>query len=299
MSLGVDRIEKSVRRVSKFLAKAPKNPTPEKVHDLRTSARRLEAAVEAFGLESKRREKRLLRDLGEVRKRAGKVRDMDVFTGHLLDLPQQEDEKECVIELAEHLGARRAKAAKKLRRTAEELDSRLNAELKRGSRYLEKLLRRRQKQDDGPAAKANAEGMKRALELASELRSPAHLDKRNLHPYRLKVKELRYVLQLSDDGKKQQFANKLGVVKDTIGEWHDWEELNAIATKVLDHGSQCNLLRSLKATREKQFERALALANEMRRTYVDAKKAGHSARRSAGDRRVSPRILAATSVVGA
>ena len=244
MSLDINRIQKSIRRVGKFLAKAPKNPTPEKVHDLRTSARRLEAAVEAFGVGSKRREKRLLCDLGEVRKRAGKVRDMDVFTGHLLDLQQVENEKECVIELAEHLGVQRAKAAKKLRRTAKELDPRLDAELTKGSKYFEKLLGRKQKQNDGPAAEASAEAMSRALELASELRSPANLDKRNLHPYRLKVKELRYVLQLSDDAKKQQFVNKLGEVKDAIGEWHDWEELIAIATDVLSHGSQCNLLGS-------------------------------------------------------
>jgi CHAD domain-containing protein len=134
MSLNIDRILKSVRRVRKFLAKAPKNPPPEKIRDLRTSARRLEAAIEAFGLGSKRREKRLFRDLRQVRKRAGKVRDMDVFTGHLWGLPQQEDEKECVIELAEHLGVRRAKAAKRLRRTAKELGPRLRAELKKGAK---------------------------------------------------------------------------------------------------------------------------------------------------------------------
>ena len=224
---------------------------------------------------------------------------MDVFTGHLLDLQQVENEKECVIELAEHLGVQRAKAAKKLRRTAKELDPRLDAELTKGSKYFEKLLGRKQKQNDGPAAEASAEAMSRALELASELRSPANLDKRNLHPYRLKVKELRYVLQLSDDAKKQQLVNKLGEVKDAIGEWHDWEELIAIATDVLSHGSQCNLLRKLKATSEKKFERALALAMEMRRTYVGAKRSGRSSRRSAGDRGVSPRILAATSAMGA
>jgi CHAD domain-containing protein len=298
MSLDIDRIQKSIRRVRKFLAKAPKNPTPEKVHDLRTSARRLEAAVEAFGVGSKQREKRLLRDLGEVRKRAGKVRDMDVFTGHLLDL-RLEDEKECVIELAEHLGVQRAKAAKKLRRISRELDPRLQVELKKGSKYFEKLLGRKQKQNDGPAAEASAEAMSRALELASELRSPTNLDKRNLHPYRLKVKELRYVLQLSNDAKKQQFVKKLGEVKDAIGEWHDWEELIAIATDVVSHGSQCNLLRSLKATSEKKFEGALTLANEMRRSYAGAKRAVRSARRSAGDRGVSPRIIAAMSAMGA
>jgi CHAD domain-containing protein len=103
--------------------------------------------------------------------------------------------------------------------------------------------------------------MGRAIELSSELRSPVHLDKSNLHPYRLKVKELRYVLQLSEDAQKQQFVNKLGAVKDAIGEWHDCEELIAIATNALSHGARCNLLSTLKATSENNFERALALAS--------------------------------------
>jgi CHAD domain-containing protein len=299
MALDIDRIQKSVRRVRKFVAKAPKNPTPEKVHDLRTSARRLEAAVEALGLGSKRREKRLLRDLAEVRKRAGKVRDMDVFTGHLLDLPPQQDEKECLIELTEHLGIKRAKAAKKLRQTAKELEPRLEAELRKGAKYFEKLLGRERKQSDGAAAEASSEAVARALELSSELRSPARLDKRNLHPYRLKVKELRYVLQLSEEGQKQQFVNKLGEVKDAIGEWHDWEELIAIATDVLSHGPKCELVRTLKATSEKKFERALALANELRGTYLESKRTGRVARRRGGEQGVSPRVLAAASAISA
>jgi CHAD domain-containing protein len=170
--------------------------------------------------------------------------------------------------------------------------------LKEGSTYFEEVLGRRRKQSDGSAAQATAEAMGRAIELSSELRSPVHLDKRNLHPYRLKVKELRYVLQLSEDAQKQQFVNKLGEVKDTIGEWHDWEELIAIATNVLSHGARCNLLLTLKATSEKKFEDALALANELRRTYIEAKRPGSAPRRAAGGRGVSPRILAATSAIG-
>jgi hypothetical protein len=59
-------------------------------------------------------------------------------------------------------------------------------------------------------------------------------------PTALKVKELRYVLQLSEDAQKQQLVNKLGAVKDAIGEWHDWEELIAIAANALSHGARCN-----------------------------------------------------------
>lgn len=47
---------------------------------------------------------------------------------------------------------------------------------------------------------------------------PIHLNRTNLHPCRLKVKELRNLLRLSDDSKQQEFVNVLGELKDAIGE---------------------------------------------------------------------------------
>lgn len=44
---------------------------------------------------------------------------------------------------------------------------------------------------------------------------------------RLKLKELRYVLELSND--KERLASALKEVTETIGEWHNWAELEAIA----------------------------------------------------------------------
>jgi CHAD domain-containing protein len=99
MQLDVERIQKSIRRVRKFPANVPKDP--ETVHDLRTSARRLEATVETLGLDPKRRKKQLLRNLAQLRKHAGKVRDIDVFTSTILKLPRLESkEKNCLVELA-------------------------------------------------------------------------------------------------------------------------------------------------------------------------------------------------------
>jgi CHAD domain-containing protein len=52
---------------------------------------------------------------------------------------------------------------------------------------------------------------------------PLQLRKSNLYQYRLKVKELRNLLQLAEDADQQAFIDRLGEVKDAIGEWHDWE----------------------------------------------------------------------------
>ena len=85
-----------------------------------------------------------------------------------------------------------------------------------------------------------------ALRLSTGLGAPARLGKGNLHRYRLKVKELRYVLQLSDHADEEPFAAELSEVKDAIGDWHDWEQLIAIASDVLDHGAECKLMAQLK-----------------------------------------------------
>jgi CHAD domain-containing protein len=129
---------------------------------------------------------------------------------------------------------------------------------------MDKLLRRAQQNLDGTAPAAMAE----ALRLSSELSDPPRLDRRNMHPYRLKVKQLRYVLQMAQNSDHAKFVDKLGEVKDAIGEWHDWEELIGIAREALDHGAGCKLVRELKKISEEKYQHALKLANELRAEYL-------------------------------
>jgi CHAD domain-containing protein len=100
--------------------------------------------------------------------------------------------------------------------------------------------------------------------LSNELAAPATLNRKNLHAYRLKIKELRYVLEMADDRGYRDFIDKLSSVKDAIGEWHDWEELIAITEDVLDHKANCRLLREVKAITVHKYENALSLTNKMR-----------------------------------
>src|SRR6185369_1892035 len=100
MSFDISRIHKSSRRVLKFLRKNSKRPSSNAVHNLRTSIRNLEATFSTVGLDSKRGVRRLLRELRDVRKGAGKVRDMDVLTGNALTL-KQDGEQDCLVQLLE------------------------------------------------------------------------------------------------------------------------------------------------------------------------------------------------------
>src|SRR5581483_6194286 len=105
----------TIRKLQKFAAKLPRNPSPEKIHKLRTNARKLESTFAALSLDSGNNERRLIKEVRRIRKRAGKVRDLDVLTGDLATIPV-EGESDCQVQLLEHLGGKRRKQARKLRK---------------------------------------------------------------------------------------------------------------------------------------------------------------------------------------
>ena len=96
------------------------------------------------------------------------------------------------------------------------------------------------------------------LRLQRELAAAVRLTKNNLHPYRLQVKELRYMLQMEKDPSDRALIEILGDVKDAIGEWHDWQELQTIARDHLHHASKCKLIPLLEKTTQQKLKRALA-----------------------------------------
>jgi CHAD domain-containing protein len=272
------------------------------VHDLRTHTRRYEATADALHLDSKRNERRVRRALSRIRKRAGKVRDMDVLTAHLSNLHVEQDQ-DCLVQLLEHLGSARYQHAKKLFVEMRKNGPALRRRLKRTAARLEKLIpdsakNSRSREGKKSANRTNeiaAEAAATALKLATELATPSTVNKNNLHPYRLKVKELRNVLQLAGNPDNQPFVDALGEVKDAIGEWHDWEELIAIAGALLDHGPGCKLLQELKQVSTRKYDRALALANKLRKDFLGTNRAGkHTA---PGKRPLPLPILQATAAI--
>lgn len=276
----------------RFLRRNSRRPSSEAVHDFRTGVRSLETTFSTLGLDRKKSVKRVLRDLGDVRRRAGKVRDMDVLTAHALAIKEL-GEQDCHVQLLEYLGAERRKYAGKLRAEIERTDSRLRRDLKQNLSRVDKVL---QEAEDHPSdSNAMPATMARAIKLSAELNSPPRLSRSNLHSYRLKVKELRDVLQLSDKTADEDFLKELGEVKDAIGEWHDWEALTSIAARLLDHGPSCKLMRHLRKTSKSRYEHALALANHLRTNYLKPRRLKHTGhgRKST----LSVPVLEATSAI--
>jgi CHAD domain-containing protein len=287
-------IEKAVRHVRKFIKKDRKRPSGKAVHDLRTGARRLESALNAFAFNKSHKDKKLLDDLVETRKSAGKVRDMDVLTGHALTLDHKEEEQDCLVKLIEYLGAERETVARKLRQTLRRSGGRLSRHLKRAFRRLQKRAEKTEKQEETDR-ESQAEVAAKALQLFSELGEPRQLNRANLHPYRLKVKELRYVLQMFGRANNGQLLSKLGDVKDAIGEWHDFVELSSIAGEMLDHGSSCKILAQLRSATDDRFERALSLSNQLRHQYMKQSRIRRRGNRRTGPSQLSRSVLAVVS----
>ncbi|MBO0911806.1 MAG: CHAD domain-containing protein [Acidobacteria bacterium] len=285
MAIDQARIQKAISKLGKFAATVPKDPSPEEVHELRTNARKLEAIFGALSLDTKSSERRLLKRVRKIRRRAGRVRDLDVLTEHLAGL-ELEGETKCRKRLAKHLAGERRRQARKLHdkvsRQCPDLDSRLQ----KASRQVKRFLK---KNEPEPSSLAAAH----ALELSAQLEDPKRLNRENLHPFRLKVKQLRDVLQLAP-GPDSRLVDDLSEVKDAIGEWHDWEELVIVADEVLNHSSGCKLRQKLREIRDEKYRDAAGVAEGLRKKYAErpAKKPSRSVR-------ISPAALSSAAALAA
>ena len=261
MALDPREVQKPLSKLRKLLKKMPKQPTPEQVHDLRTNSRRLEATVKALQLDRKRKGRRILTTLAPLRKRAGRVRDMDVLTGFAAGLSANGNQ-EPVVQLLEHLGESRFQAARKLHKSVVKRWRTAKMRLKHCSSLVDRNLGESGKRRFGEwQANATAD----ALKLSGEIAGWPRLTTQNLHPFRLKVKELRNVLKMT--GKDDELVDRLGEVKDAIGEWHDWTVLLEIAIDALGKRERRLLVRQINNIKKQKERTALDAANRVRNHY--------------------------------
>ncbi len=262
MAFDLDRVQNDIRELRKFLKQTPKHPTPKQIHLLRTRTRRFAASLQALTLDVSANEQQVLRTLARLQRRAGKVRDLDVLTEYVAKVPAQE-ESDCLVELLEYLGAEHARRTKQLHSFAVQHGPSLQRRLKRTAAHLRTPVA-----DGAPANSTLRDAMLSELRLQRELAEPVRLNQKNLHPYRLKVKELRYVLELENNPGDRQLIETLGEMKDAIGEWHDWQELLTIAKEQLPHGPECKLVRSFEAIAEQKFNHALSVTSNGRKNAL-------------------------------
>ena len=268
MAEELERARKAVRELSKTLKRLPKDPPPGEVHKLRTTTRRVEAIVSVLAQLEGKESRRLLKSLEPIRKAAGGVREMDVIIGNARKLARHAEDNS-LTRLVEQLQIAREQNAVELRRVLGRRRARARENLKAYS----SLIRRAETRAKGTASANGLPGYANegihsaAANVVRELGEWPSLNAENIHPVRLKVKELRYILQLSSEA-NSELGEALGNVQRRVGDWHDWHQLHEIASQVLTPERDLALLERIDETTKRRFDQALATANRLRGNYL-------------------------------
>jgi CHAD domain-containing protein len=225
----------------------------------------------------------LLKTVTVLRRAAGEVRDMDVLIDNARGLAKgdpQDDDQGCLERLVDHLCAIRVQSASELHETVTERRKAARHDLKRYSKQVEKIFGAAKPDSSKVRASSEQAGTSSqvdpvavALDFASELSHWPRLHANNIHPFRIKVKTLLYVVELAKEA-DEKFVNMLDEVKDRIGEWHDWHELRRIVRKTLDHQGGCRVRKQIEEIEKQKLKQALAAANAMRQRFLGAETEG-------------------------
>jgi CHAD domain-containing protein len=229
-----------IQRFSRQIGKVAKTATTDNVHRFRTNSRRVEALVTELTPESGN-QKKLLKLLSKLRKKAGKVRDLDVQIAFLKEL-RASDRQNHRTQLLEWLGDEQTRRSKKLTKS---FDAETVQELR-------KRLRR-------AYSEMNLEGLDPLSLAHKRLPNPgtSPLSEKMLHACRIEAKGARYLAELAPDSAgSQHFVEELKTAQDAIGEWHDIMKLKEQAEHLFGGVHDSPLVAVLQNISRAKFRRA-------------------------------------------
>ena len=232
------------RKLERDLLRLSSGQEAENVHSFRTATRRLQTLLELVPAHG-RNQKKLLKMLERIRRRAGRVRDLDVQLAALrsLKIPLEPRRK---TQLMQRLLELRAQHERKLRKLLKERDLHdLRKRLKRAAGEVDfKTLR-------DPLALSQQK-----LESATPSNGPVNDE--SLHRWRLAVKRARYVAEFAPKSpEKTQFITQLKRLQDTLGHWHDWLTLTDTAVEQFGEINHSSLVAALHNVTRGKFRQAV------------------------------------------
>jgi len=225
-----------IRRHMRALGKEPKS---SEVHRFRTNSRRVEALLKEFAPDSGNKRK-LLKALSKLRKKAGRLRDLDVQIQFLqnLKIPDRQNHRSQLLDI---LNSERNKHSRKLpQRFDADTVTKLRKRLGRASSAIELN---------------GVDPFKRAMDRLPKLEA-RDLNERSLHGFRIAAKGARYVAELVDSPEAISFVEELKKAQDAIGEWHDVLKLKEQAEKLFGRVHDSVLVAALNNITRARFRRA-------------------------------------------
>lgn len=252
MSIAAKRSQSVFEKLERDLIKLSSKSQPDSVHRLRTGTRRLQILLGELSPRLDRSQKKLLKLLGRVRKRAGKVRDVDVQLAALrsLKIPREPRRK---TQLMNDLIELRRQQEKRLRKMVDE-DT---------FREILKRLKRAGKDFKPEASRdplAVAKGMLERIQRADGPPTEALL-----HQFRILSKRARYAAEFADQSPEAaRFIAGLKRIQDALGDWHDWLNLAKSAEQHLGEVRESSLVAELHNVTGAKFRHAVTTLSQMR-----------------------------------
>ena len=246
MTITAERSQLVFRKLERSLEKLSVRQNEKPVHSFRTSSRRLQTLLEELVSEPTRGQKKLLKLMRGIRKRAGKLRDLDVQITTLRGLEVQLELRR-KTQLLQGLMEARASHEKKLRRT-------LTVKVLReaGKRLKQAWRDTKMKTVRDPLNRAR-EILARTAPLAKPL------TEEELHRCRLLVKRARYAAELAPESPAaSQFIAQVKRLQDVLGNWHDWQALTNTAVHRLGDINASPLVAVLHNVTGGKFRHAVA-----------------------------------------
>ena len=252
MSTSEERIRDLVETFSERLSKVLRDPTPDHIHKLRVSTRRYAAAIE-FGAEKiKKKQQTQLNGLELLRRKAGKVRDLDIEMALLNEMNGDAQSSAELSALGEFVARKRGRRAERLAEEAVRLRS--NRLLDHMENIGEKALS--SGQFDGSAALVEAQA--RLAKLAEKNGKHTNPKPGRLHKLRIELKMIRYLAELAPESPEQTHTlDSLRTVQDALGKWHDWESLADVAEKFFADNTNAFLPEQIRSLAESQRTEAV------------------------------------------
>ena len=229
------------------------------VHRLRTTVRRLEVHL---GTPTPR----IAKSLKKLRKKAGKVRDIDVHLG-LLEPP--------LLPSRNAPTSPEARYQKKLQSTLQKQrkgqSTALRVLVKKSTPVLEAELPNlvEQRTERNLTLQESRKRASRARRRYVQWTRNIPEDPQRLHRLRINAKKLRYEMEpLQNCEEAVALAEKFKQVQDTIGQWHDWATLAELAEQCFGSkntdSKAAPVLHALHARVEREYRRARRSAETVR-----------------------------------
>ena len=250
-----------IRKLNLQLTRATEHSGPEAIHKLRTSTRRVETVVQELMQEPDRNTRKLLKILRRLRKKAGRVRDLDAQIGLLRNLK------------IAHLGGQKSQLLRTLIAERLKKEKKLAGALDKDVvRELRKRLRRIGNDLEIPEG---VEPLSLALGTLSEVtRDQSPLTQATIHRYRIAGKRARYLIEIAGkDPEAEAVSKNLEKMQDVVGDWHDWLTLTERAEEIFGGVKDSALVAAMRNLTRAKFRESVEAVMRVR-SMVSEKKVG-------------------------